>query len=65
MIRLLLAGVLLLAVVFGMGIDAKAAITDIIATSEGDLKITLIGHSSLHLETSASMWPGTPKTLRR
>ena len=50
MTRFLLVGVVLLAFVFGIGIYAEAAKTDIIPTSEGDLKMTLIGHGTLMFE---------------
>ena len=50
MTRFLLAGVVLLAFIFGIGIYAEAAKTDIIQTSAGDLKITLIGHGTLMFE---------------
>jgi hypothetical protein len=47
MIRFLLVGLVLSAFVFGTGIHAEASKSDIIPTSEGDLKITLIGHGTL------------------
>ncbi|WDP88531.1 MAG: MBL fold metallo-hydrolase [Desulfobacter sp.] len=50
MTRLIIAGVILLAFVFGSGLHADAAKTDIIPTSEGRLKITLVGHGSLIFE---------------
>ena len=50
MMRFLLIGMVLLVFVFGMGIYAQAAQTDIIPTAKGDLKITLIGHGTLMFE---------------
>jgi L-ascorbate metabolism protein UlaG (beta-lactamase superfamily) len=50
MTRFLLIGVVLLVFVFGIYNYAEAAKTDIIHTSEGDLKITLIGHGTLMFE---------------
>ena len=50
MTRFLLVGLVLSAFVFGTGIYAAAAKTDIIPTSEGDLKITLIGHGTIMFE---------------
>lgn len=50
MTRFLLVGGVLLAFVFGIGLCAEAAKTDMIPTSEGSLKITLIGHGTLMFE---------------
>jgi hypothetical protein len=50
MIRFLLVGVVFSVFVFGTGIHAEASKSDIIPTSEGDLKITLIGHGTLMFE---------------
>lgn len=50
MMRFLLIGMILLVSVFGMGIYAQAAQTDIIPTAKGSLKITLIGHGTLMFE---------------
>jgi L-ascorbate metabolism protein UlaG (beta-lactamase superfamily) len=50
MTRFLLAASVLMVGVFGFGVCARAAATDTIPTSEGDLKITLIGHGTLMFE---------------
>jgi L-ascorbate metabolism protein UlaG (beta-lactamase superfamily) len=50
MTRFLLIVMALLAFVLGTGIHAEASKSDIISTSEGDLKITLIGHGTLMFE---------------
>ena len=50
MARLLLAAVALSAFGLGTGGYAEATRTDIIPTSEGNLKITLIGHGTLMFE---------------
>ena len=50
MTRFLLVGMVLSAFVLGTVIHAEASKSDIISTSEGDLKITLIGHGTLMFE---------------
>jgi L-ascorbate metabolism protein UlaG (beta-lactamase superfamily) len=55
MTRYLFVGVVLLAFLFGICIHAEASKSDIIPTSKGDLKITLIGHGTLMFEHSGKI----------
>ena len=50
MTQFILAVVVLLACLFGTDVYAQANQTDVVPTSEGDLKMTLIGHGSLMFE---------------
>jgi hypothetical protein len=56
MARLLLAAVALSAFGLGTGSYAEATRTDIIPTSEGNLKITLIGHGTLMFEYGGKIY---------